>query len=317
MTRFFAQAFFLLLTCSFIFLSACKEENVIEKSYLFIGHSYQWGPKKYNRVDLRLEKTDWSHYDQLWLGGDLCVRSSEHHQTLDHLDSVFHISQPTTHWALGNHDINSGHPEWITQKTRRPSFYTTSFDGLCLLVLNTNFNHPQDRAYTEDKCDLLNKQFQLLKQVTDTIQHSSHLIILHHHALLTNELSDHRYSMDTIFHFYRPQLPFRCEPEQSFETAAYPLLLAAKKRGVEVLLIGGDLGMRQKMFQYNDKNGIWFLGSGINNSIGRIYIPPWVTNFSPDHLLEFKHQPARRSLSWTFRPVKELTGLEPVHMEHQ
>ncbi len=299
--RFFVATvslFFLLFYCY-----ACKK-TAVEKTYLFLSHTYDWGAKDNNKVDVRLERMDFSPYDQLWLGGDLCARASERTATLEYLDRLFNISGPNTHWSLGNHDITRGIPGEIERICQRPSYYTRSFDGICLLVLNTTFNHPQ--LETPDQCEDLNRQFELLRSITDTISQSSHLIILHHHCLLTNELADGQLDMDTIFHYYRPKLDFSCQPKGSFQELAYPLLVNVQKRGVDVLLIAGDIGQRQKIFDFQTKEGIQFLGAGINNSLDAKYAPAWVTNFDPDSLIIFHHFPETKTLNWEYVLLNDL-----------
>lgn len=283
--------------------SACSSPS-LPKNYCFISHTYHWGAKGNNKIDKRLESMDFSQYDQLWLGGDLCARTSEKVATLHYLDSIFHISKPSTHWSLGNHDITRGSYEDIESFCQRPSFYTRSFDGLCLLVLNTNFNHPQLTA--PDECPQQDEQFALLKDICDTIQQASHLLILHHHCLLTNNMTKGQLDMDTIFHYYRPKLAFSCQPPGSFEELVYPLLQQVQQRGVQVILLAGDLGQRQKTFEFQTDEDIYFLGAGINNSLDPDYAPDYVTNFDPDRVLLFKHYPEERRLEWEFVLLKEL-----------
>ncbi|MEM1319486.1 MAG: hypothetical protein AAGG75_04475 [Bacteroidota bacterium] len=295
-------AFALLL--GLLLLNVACHSSSSPKTYCFISHTYQWGAKDNNEVDHRLRAMDFEAFDQIWLGGDLCARSSERSSTLHYLDSIFFISQPSTHWSLGNHDLTRGSLSDIKSITQRPSFYTRSFDGLCLLVLNTNFNHPQLTA--PDECAQQNQQFALLKSITDTISKASHLIILHHHCLLTNTLTNNQLDMDTIFHYYRPQLAFSCQPPGSFEQLVYPLLRQVQKRGVQVLLIAGDLGQRQKTFEFRTAEGIYFLGTGINNSLDPAFAPDYVTNFDPDRVLLFEHFPEERRLEWEFVLLEKL-----------
>lgn len=112
--------------------------------------------------------------------------------------------------------------------------------------------------------------------------------------------------MDTIFHYYRPQLAFSCQPPGSFEQLVYPLLRQVQKRGVQVLLIAGDLGQRQKTFEFRTAEGIYFLGTGINNSLDPAFAPDYVTNFDPDRVLLFEHFPEERRLEWEFVLLEKL-----------
>ena len=292
--------FILLLSC---FSSACKKPDIPSKHYLFLAHCYQWGAPDNNRIDKRLNGLDYSQYDQIWLGGDLCARTAEQPATLAYLDSLLYISNPTTHWAVGNHDLVNSNLSKIERATGRSTFYTSHSNGLTILVLNTTLNHPQLPA--TGQCAELAAQLQLIRDVTDTIQESSHLILLHHHALLTNELADNTLDMDTLWHYYRPNLSMDCVSGGSFQNLIYPLLAKVQTRGIQVLLIGGDVGQRCKSFEFQTKEGVWFLGSGINNSMGRVHVPPWVTNFEPDQILLLKHEPEKRKLRWHFEPLNK------------
>ncbi len=271
-----------------------------------MGHCYQWGAPGKDRIDYRLGNIEFSAFDMIWLGGDLCSRTSEEIATLHYLDSLLYISQPTTHWAIGNHDIVEGPLSRIEAATGRPSFYSSWANGLVVMVLNTTFNHPQLEA--RGQCAQMDAQMAMIRAVTDTIRAASHLVLLHHHALLTNELAGGELDMDTLWHYYRPRLPMSCQPSGSFQELIYPLLEKVHKRGVQVVLVGGDVGQRCKSFEFRTKEGIWFLGSGINNSMGRKYIPPWVTNLEPDQILIFEHDLKKKELTWRFELLGKTGG---------
>jgi hypothetical protein len=301
MQPFFRQYIVLLLLLSFF---GCGQSN--KQQYIYIGHAYDWKAPEGNRVDPRIAALDLNSYDQIWLGGDICSRTSADAKTLDYLDSLFHISAPTTLWALGNHDINKGNIELITQKTKRPATYAHYQDGICLLVLNTNLGHPQLPAMdSSELCQALQQQFELLQQITDTIQQSAYLVLLHHHALLSETLVDGRLDLLDKWHYVLPSLPFSCTPFGTFEELAYPLLTEVQRKGVQVILVGGDLGQRAKHFSYQTKEGIWFLGSGINNSMDPRHVPDYVTNQNPDSILLFNYDRKARKLDWWFLPLGE------------
>ncbi|MEL6863153.1 MAG: metallophosphoesterase [Bacteroidota bacterium] len=287
-----------------LLLLACQPETP-SKKYLFLGHTYDWKSDDNNRVDPRIAALKPKLYDGIWMGGDICARSSGERATLVYLDSLLHLGASTTHWAVGNHDLTSGHPEMIPEFTHRPSFYQHYFDGIHLMVWNTCFEHPQLPKY-EAGCEEMNAQYQLIKNVCDTLQKADYFVILHHHALLTNSIARNDLDVDTLFHYYRPKSRFSCEPAGSFEELVYPLLTEVQQRGVQVILIGGDVGQRCKTFSYQSQEGIWFLGSGINNSMGSETIPPWVTNLNPDSILVFEHQIEKGRLSWKFYDLDEM-----------
>ena len=280
-------------------------DDPYHQTYLYIGHGYQWGVEEDNRIDFRLEKLNLNKYDQVWLGGDLCARTTSDPKTVDYLDKFFDLKNPNTHWSVGNHDVLQGNINYITDKTQRPTFYTHHQNGITFLVLNTNFNHPQIPKESDD-CSLMDEQFELIKKVTDTISTSSHLLVLHHHNLLTNEIAKNELEIDTIFHFNRPNLPIACSPKGSFQEIIYPLLTKVQQSGVEVVLVCGDVGQRAKEFEYVSKEGITFLGSGINNSVEKEWAPEWVKNFDPDQLLIFHHDLKNKKLRWEFKELNRM-----------
>ena len=294
--------FFLFFICLAHF--SCERPSA-SKTYLYIGHAYQWGVEEDNRVDFRIEKLDLKKYDQIWLGGDLCARTTSDPKTLDYLDELFDLSNPDHHWSLGNHDVLQGNLQYIQNKTRRPSFYSRHFDKITLAVLNTNFNHPQVPNEGDD-CAEMEQQFQMLQNICDTISTSSHLMLLHHHNLLTNTIARNSLEIDTIFHFNRPTLSIRCNSDKTFENTIYPMLETVQQKGIQVILVAGDVGQRVKEFEYKSPEGIIFLGSGINNSVEKEWAPEWVRNFNPDKLLLFHHDMKTHSLSWEFKELNKL-----------
>lgn len=284
--------------------SSCQSDD--KKFYLFIGHGYQWG--KSDKADFRLEQINYNLFDQVWLGGDICSETTAEIPTLDYLDSIFHLSEKNRHWSLGNHDSRNGHLDRIEVKTGRPTFYTTTFDDICLMVWNTNFNHFQV-SRPEDECPLMAQQYRMIQQVCDTIAVSKKLVILHHHALLNDRIAGDSLQLGKVFNFFRDSFKVNCVPEVWFETAVYPMLTKVRQKGIEVVLISGDLGQRAKRFEYRTREGIWFLGSGVNNTCGRDNPPDYVTNFQPDSLLVISNCPGREGMAWKFVALDQLAGV--------
>lgn len=301
-----------LIVSSFILaLLHCAGEDNTTKQYLFLGHTYQWGVKENNRIDYRLKDFDFDPYDQIWLGGDLCARTNESPATLAYLDSIFDLSSESTHWTWGNHDVQYGGPwKFITDVTQRESYYSTYVNGISLVVLNTNeFHFPQYQPKAHE-CDVLDGQIKMLEQIADTISESSHLVILHHLVLLSNERTENKMKLNEIWNLYQPDLKVDCAGKYSFDERIYPILAKVQQKGIPVILVGGDLGQRCKAFEYQSKEGIWFLGSGINNSAVDHYIPDYVTNTNPDSLLIFKHDIELQKLDWEFVPLADHTTSE-------
>jgi hypothetical protein len=302
--------FVILLAIALLFQNC---NNFFEKKeletfhYFFAGHCYQWNSPNWGRTDFRLEKIGLDTFDQIWLGGDLVENLFHHPQNMEFVDSFFQVGKPTTHWAIGNHDVldQKGDFSGIEKRTKRKSYNSSHQNGITMLVLNTTeFSFP---AYQNQphECELLDGQMNLIKAVTDTIENSSHLIILHHHALLTNEIAEQKIKVEEAFNIYTPSFNLGCEDRGTFSELVYPRLQEVQKRGVQVILIGGDAGLQVKEFDFTTEDGISFLGSGLNNSAGTDGKPDHF-NSAPDKVLIFKHQPEVRKLEWEFRLLDEM-----------
>ena len=228
-----------LLFCLLFVVSACDqsdddiiEEPVVEdqiRDYLFLGHIYETP----NTIDSRIASADLSGYQQIWLGGDVCAETTEEESTLDYLDDLFDLGSNTTHWTLGNHDLRNGNLEWITLRTGRKTFYTHHFDGITLLILNTNFRGPED-------CDMMDEQINLIRSVADTISNSSHLIVLTHHIVWG--AVDSAIQPAEFSNIDGSWTPLQCDPVERFEDIVLPELIKVQEKNIEVFCIAGDMG---------------------------------------------------------------------------
>ena len=304
------SSLFIFVFILFLFQSSCTIPSTQQTTYkyFFTGHTYQWGAPNWGRMDYRLEKIPFKTYDELWLGGDLCENIPHHPNTIHYVDTLLDLGSEDTHWAIGNHDVLEKKADFsfIEEKTGRKTYYSKIKNDLCLMVLNTTeFGYPQ-YFHQPHECETLNGQWNMIKSVTDTLKDVSHLVILHHHALLTNEIADNKINVQTIFNFYEPNLNIGCEVRGTFAELIYPRLVEVQNRGIQVVLVGGDTGQQVKEFEFKTKEGIIFLGSGINNSYHTREHAPEYFVFDPDKVLIFSHQPSEQKLSWEF---VELDGL--------
>ncbi|MEM7369183.1 MAG: metallophosphoesterase [Bacteroidota bacterium] len=273
-------------------LSSCRydtlapEAVVIEKKgILFLGHPYDTP----TTVDPRIELLDLTQYEQIWLGGDICSETTKALSTVQYIDTLFDVSSPNTHWAVGNHDIRNGNLEWITDATQRKLFYSHSSNGMTILVLNSNL----DRTECEEK----EAQFQFIQQLTDTISESSHLFLLMHH-IVWGKVEDGMDAISTA-NAGSSWMQFRCNNSSKFEQIIYPLLQQVQARGVQVMVISGDGGQKKsKTYEYLTDDGIWFLISGINNV--NIEDPVERAKLPPDRVLYLELDPESRRLRWEF-----------------
>ena len=121
--------------------------------------------------------------------------------------------------------------------------------------------------------NIIGNQLQLIKNVTDTIT-NSHCFILLHHKLIW------MYG-NQVLESLADSIPnggigncFYCINPNNFYDDIYPLLLQVKNRGINVICIAGDIGLKVKEFEYITPEGIYFLASGIyaGNSDNKILI---------------------------------------------
>ena len=116
----------------------------------------------------KVETIDYTKYDMLWLGGDLTKFTSAKDSVLIYVDKYLDLKNKNTLWALGNHDYSD--LELIEQFTDRPAYYAYYKNGITFLVLDTQ----------DSLSNFIDNQLNLIKSVTDTINQSSHLVVLHH-----------------------------------------------------------------------------------------------------------------------------------------
>jgi hypothetical protein len=270
---------------------SCKKDSMAPdpiRRYIFLGHIY----KASNEIDDRVANLNFQNYSQIWLGGDVCSETSAEQSTLDYLDSLLHVSDTDTKWALGNHDIRNGNISLITDKTGRNTFYSSTFDGITLLVLNTNFSYGGIYDTLQ-----INTQYELIKNVCDTIQKSSYLIILEHNTVWAN--------LDSTNHVQEytngdlSQLLFSINPNLTYENGVYPLLKNVRARGVKVIQIAGDFGQKASTYQYTTAEDIQFIVSGITSNIP--YNEQYPTAGQPDSILVLYHNIEKQTIDWSFQ----------------
>lgn len=290
---------FSLYLCTAVFLfygceSAPPPIPLNKKGILFLGHTYQWHTAS-DKVDERIERLDLSGYEQLWLGGDMCSETTEKKETLDYLDDLFDLGAPTTLWALGNHDYRNGNHDWIREKTGRDLHYVQNFEGMTVIVTNTSYHQTEECAQKE-------AQMEMIRRTCDTVSAASHLIFLSH--MLTWTDVDPDMDAKNVANADKSWMPLICEVRSQFQRSVYPWLLQVQERGIQVVVIAGDVGQKDKYYQYQTSDGVWFLASGINNSFEqdlekRALLPK-------DRLLYLEYTDSTRSLTWDFPILEEM-----------
>jgi len=201
-------------------------------------------------MDPWVEEIDFSYFDMLWLGGDLALATSEDDSTMLHVDSVFHLGNETTLLALGNHDYAD--LDRIQKFTHRNAFYASHQNNITFLVLDTQ----------DSLSNITGDQLELFKSVIDTIQESTHLILLHHKLIWMYGNPDLEPIIGSVANGGLGSC-FSCINPNNFYSHIYPELLEVEKRGIEVICVAGDIGFRRIEFEHITEEGIQFLASGI------------------------------------------------------
>jgi len=268
-----------------VFISSCKPDEILSpggnlksENYIFLGHTRT---ATNPNMDSIVEIIDYSEYDMIWLGGDLAYLTSDDEETMDHVDSIFNLGSLNTLWALGNHDYSD--LVLISSYTNRPAYYAYYKNGITFIVLDTQ----------DSLSSIVGLQKELFDSVVDTIQLSTHLVLIHHKLIWM-------YGDD----YLEPLIPtvsngglgdcFYCINPNNFYTDIYPRLLEVKQQGIEVLCIAGDIGKKSKEFEYTTDDNIHFLASGIWN------------NSSENKALIFNHDITNKLLNWEYKHLSEL-----------
>jgi hypothetical protein len=293
----------ILFTIIGLFLSACEPQDPVvpdpptppkeKKGILFLGHTYRGRNRE--KVDERIELLKRECYEYTWLGGDICAETTEKQSTVDYLDSLFNLSSPNTLWAYGNHDLRNGNHDWLREATGRELHYVQNYPGMTVLVTNTNYKR-------NSECDQWLDQFDMIKNVCDTISQATHLFLLSHHVTWSDVEPD--MNADSAGNANAAWLPYKCAHLTQFRYVVYPLLQQVQARGVQVVVIAGDAGQKDKAYQHQTDDGIWFLASGINNSteadpIKRAQLPK-------DRILYLDYEAESGFLEWSFQDLDSL-----------
>jgi len=288
---------------SIITFTSCNNENTNNtKKYIFLSHTYQW--YTLNEVDHRIPKLNLEQYDMIWLGGDLCVQSSSSMSTLNYLNKVYNLSSPNTLWAVGNHDILKGSIDSVNTITQRESFYTISRDNIVISVLNTNLELSYPDTSLRKKKYL--EQYNMLKNVSDTISKSIHYFIIGHNIVWEKMES----YINTKAHTAKSD-NFDIDKRKNFLNYIYPLLKKIKAKNIQVTWIAGDIGKWLKKYEYWSKDSIQFMANGINNTQFFKY-PEKLAKKNRDQVLIFKHNIKQNTISWDFYDLNFLVELERI-----
>ena len=266
-------------------MTSCNKDEVLEpskpiksNSYLHLSHTR----KNVNpQMDDVVESINYKKYDMLWLGGDLTHLTSLNDETMSHVDSIFDFSNPNTLWALGNHDYSDLFR--VQGFTNRLPYYAYYKDGITFIVLDTQ----------DSLSNIIGEQKVLFESVVDTLEKSSHLIILHHKLIWMYGNSDIEPDISSVSNGELGDC-FYCLNPNNFYTDIYPGLVEVKQKGIEVICIAGDIGFKTDKFEYTTQEGIHFLASGIK------------AGESDNKALLFEHDVTNNNLTWEYKLIIDL-----------
>lgn len=272
-----------LLSLALFALSCAGEHFDKDKAtYLHIAHTRSYS-EAVDQLMPAVEALDYSRFDILMLGGDLVYESTGKRETLLHLDTVFDLSNPHTLWTLGNHDYHD-HPEWIPEITGRPNAFAFQKYGITYLVLDSQ----------EDNCNISGRQKKLLEETLEALKPgTTHLIVLHHKLLWMMDNGALQGRADAVTNGGTGGC-FHCIPPNNFYAEVYPRLLKVQKKGIQVICIAGDIGVKVHEFEYQSPEGIYFLASGLKDG------------GADNRVLLFEHDIKNRKLSWKFEKLPNL-----------
>jgi hypothetical protein len=233
-------------------------------------------------IEPKISNINLNDYDVVMLGGDLADSTTKNIESMEYLDSIFDFDNENTLWSVGNHDF-AGDTALIQTFTKRKHYYAYFKNGICFLVLDTQI----------DFSNIVGEQLEFFNSVIDTIQHTKHLLVLHHKLIwMYNNSVFNSDSIKKVSNANIGECDYCLNPNNFFEEI-YPKLQKVKLMGINVICIGGDIGKKVKEFESNTKDGIIFLGSGIEE------------NDSGNKILVFDHNLDSNLLVWEFKALND------------
>ncbi|MFD1552390.1 hypothetical protein DNU06_10840 [Putridiphycobacter roseus] len=278
------------------FLAACrskKENYEFFNRYVFLAHTYD----KSNVLDARIPVLS-NTFSQIWLGGDILDLGKDTNGifTLDYLDKILNIKSSSTQWSLGNHEKRFGLSK-IAKYTQKPGYYAKYIKGITLININSNL-----LEYSAG-CAERNQQVNFVLQVLDTIQKSSHVILLSHHVIWEGFSEDSVLMKDYANTSHSHKFMY-CSPNLTPHEVLAPKIDTLIKRKKKIIFLSGDFGQKNSTYAFQNKNGLTFLGNGIlarnkyNKKFNRLK--------EEDSVLVFYHFYHSGILKWQFVPLSDL-----------
>ena len=277
---------FVILLASILFYSF-EQGASSTNSFLFLGHINNLS----HSIQDKVAQIDFNRYNRIWLGGDILIEGGIEKQYWLNLDTLMGISASHVQYALGNHDIRNGNIQWYEEITRRKSYNYYVKDKVLSVCLNTMLN--------PSMCEELNNQFDLIKNICDTVSDSKHLFFFFHSGIWGQPDT----SFPGITSYAHDNLEYwnvNCDNSQStFLNAFYPLLNQVVSQGIEVYCILGDTGTNSKKFYKQSDTGVHFFASGIYNA-----------DSEKNNVLIFEHNNTTQQINWDFHDLDSLLSAQ-------
>lgn len=192
---------------------------------------------------------DFSQYEMTLLGGDLAANSFSNPEIIAHLDSVFDVKSERTLWSIGNHD-NTSEARFL-KTTLKPKFHSYKAHDVTFITLDSQ----------DSLSSIVNDQKEFLMTALDSVTTST-VLIMTHKLIFMNGHPVMDASIETVCNGRRGDC-FHCHNPNNFQAEIAPRLKELQERGVQVIVVGGDLGYKQSSFEYVDPSGIVYLGNGM------------------------------------------------------
>jgi hypothetical protein len=238
------QVFFLVFfLISDVFLVLAQQDTA---RYIFMGHTRD-DDREHEYLLKTVELIDYSKYDLILLGGDLTWNTSAERNTLQYCDSVFNLGDANTHLAAGNHDLDNISD--LLEFTGKSRYYAFSKNNITFLILDTEVSVP----------DFKGEQLEMIRNVTDTIEKSDYLVLIHHRIIWMIGVPELAYLLDSV------AASTKNLSRSDFYTDVYPLLRKVKNKGTQVLCLAGD--RTDVNIRYMPEDSITFLASGMRGTV--------------------------------------------------
>jgi hypothetical protein len=260
--------------CFMVIAAASTQAQDTTFKFIFVPHVRSEDATN-QTVNAGIAKIDFTKYSLKLLGGDLAPQTSKSEKTMKYLDSLFDLKNPNTLWTLGNHDLEEGDSNLIKKYTGRQLYYSYYRDGITFLVLNTEAG-----AEGFNRTFIKSPQLDTVKAVCErvTSETTKFLIVLHsrymwmiNNPYFTQKMKDSiaasSKSMDTT----------------NFYSDIYPLLQKVQKKGIQVMVFGGDKSqINVSNYIYNKTDSITFYAARMENtftdSVNNVIVLTYVKN---------------------------------------